>query len=358
MMAGKRGIAIAGTHGKTTTTTMASLILSKAGLSPSYIIGGFSQQLGRNAAAGQSDLLVLEADEYDRTFLSLTPEISVITNIEWDHPDCYPTEADYQQVFVDFAKKTTTPQNLIVCGDDAGVRQLCEQFPQAQSYGLETHNQWQATDIMLNQEGGYRFHIQHNGQVVTEHPISLAVPGKYNLRNALGAIIASYTVGVPISDAGRILATFQNPKRHFELKGVINGITVIDDYAHHPTEISVNLAAAKDKFGTRPIWAVFQPHTFTRTQTLLSDFAQAFTDADHVILLDIFSSAREKDDGTIGSGDLLNQMHHHDAQHIGAMSDAVRYLRTHLTAGDVLITFGAGDGYKVGESILEQGLVG
>ncbi|MEM7032939.1 MAG: cyanophycin synthetase, partial [Chloroflexota bacterium] len=343
--------------GKTTSTSMVALILSQAGLSPSYIIGGFSPQLKRNAAAGQSDILILEADEYDRTFLSLSPEFSLITNVEWDHPDCYPTEADYQQVFVDFAKKTANPQQLIICGDNEGAWRLAQQFPKAHCYGLEDRNSWQATDVTLNSAGGYSFHIRHQGQVATPQPIQLSIPGKHNLLNALGAIITSHLVGIPFDKAGDILSTFHAPKRRFEMKGDVNGVTIIDDYAHHPSEIKACLAAAKDRFGSRPIWAVFQPHTFTRTRSLLSDFAQSFTDADHVILLDIFASAREQNDGTIGSADLLALMRHQDAQHRGSMINAINYLRAHLSSGDVVMTLGAGDGYKVGETLLAQGLL-
>jgi UDP-N-acetylmuramate--alanine ligase len=353
MMQGKRGITIAGTHGKTTTTAMVALVLSQADLSPTYIIGGFLPQLNGNAAAGWSDLFIIEADEYDHTFLSLKPEIAVITNIERDHPDIYPTQGALHQAFVDFAGLVPVHGQLIICGDDPGGRKLLSQYPSALTYGLKASNIWQAVDVTLNEAGGYRFYVQHQGQLVTAQPVSLKVPGLHNVQNALAALVVAKTVGLSPDDAAQTLSTYTGTERRFEVKGEINGITIIDDYAHHPTEIKVNLAAARARFDARPIWAVFQPHTYSRTKLLLTEFAAAFDNADHVIILDIFP-AREKDDGTISSADILARMHHSDAQHIGAIPAAITYLQNHLTAGDILMTFSAGSGYKVGEGVLER----
>ena len=357
MMTGKRGIAVAGTHGKTTTTAMLALLLTQTEQSPTYIIGGFVPQLNTNAAAGDGELFVIEADEYDHTFLSLKPDIAIITNIEWDHPDIYPTADDYTQAFIDFAALLPDPGNLILCGDDPGTETIKQAHPNALTYGLNPANTWRAVDLQPNRFGGTSFHVQHRVQQgakrETVQPVALHVPGEHNVCNALAAIVAAHLTGLSIERAGQGLTGFKGTGRRFELKGEANGVTIIDDYAHHPTEIRASLAAARTQFGERPIWAVFQPHTYSRTKLLLAEFAAAFQDADHAILLDIFSSARERDDGSISSRDILSRMQHPDARHIGPIPAAISYLRQHLSPGDVLITLGAGDGYKVGEAVLE-----
>ena len=353
MMANRRGIAIAGTHGKTTTTAMVSFILSRAGLSPTFIIGGVLPQLDRNAAAGQSDLFVLEADEYDRTFLSLRPEIAVITNLEWDHIDTYPTETAYRQAFLDFTALVPAHGHLIVCGDDPGIQKIQAQLSRPITYGLGSKNIWQAVNPDRTEAGNFEFAVYRRGQAMTEKPISLNVPGLHNVQNGLAALIVAHQIGLPVAQAGQFLAEFSGTGRRLEIKGEVNGITVVDDYAHHPTEVNVTLAAAKTRFDQRPIWAAFQPHSFSRTKLYLEQFAAAFDQADHVILLDIYP-AREQDDGTISSAHILARMQHNDAQHIGSIPAVVDYLEKNLSAGDVLLTLSAGDGNQVGEEILQR----
>ena len=351
MMAGKRGVAIAGTHGKTTTTAMVSLVLSRANLSPTYIIGGHFPQLNGNAAAGQSDWFVIEADEYDHTFLSLKPELAVITNVEWDHPDIYPTEAAYRQAFIDFAALVPERGQVIVCGDDQGVQGILQQLPSVITYGMQATNTWQAVNLTINEAGGYSFDLHYRGQQANTQPLSLRVPGRHNVLNALAALIMAQSVGVSLAETAKTLSAFAGAGRRFELKGEVKGVTVIDDYAHHPTEVRVNIDAARTRFADRPLWAVFQPHTFSRTRLLLNEFAAALDGADHVIVLDIFPS-REQDDGTISSADLIARMNHAHARHIGPIPEAVKYLHSHLKPGDVLMTMSAGDGYLVSEGVL------
>ena len=359
MMNGKRGITIAGTHGKTTTTAMVALVLTRANLSPTYIVGGFLPQLDSNAAAGQSDWFIIEADEYDHTFLNLKPELAVITNIEWDHPDTYPTQAAYAQAFIQFAGLLPPHGRLIVCGDDPGIKNLRQQLPAPISdgapitYGLAPGNAWRAVNVTLNQAGGYSFEVQHQDKTITAQPLNLRTPGLHNVQNALAALVVADAAGVSPDEAAQILSTYEGTGRRLEIKGKANGVTVVDDYAHHPTEINVTLAAARARFGQRPIWAVFQPHLFSRTKLFLAEFAAAFADADHVIILDIFP-AREQDDGTISSGDIITRMRHPDARQIKAIPTAIAYLQDHLSPGDVLITLSAGDGYKVGEGVLAK----
>lgn len=353
MMAGKRGIAVAGAHGKTTTTAMIAFILSRAGLSPTYIIGGYVPQLAGNAAAGQSDWFVIEADEYDHTFLSLKPDFAVITNVERDHPDCYPTDESLFQAFADFAGLVPAGDHVLVCGDDPGGQTLLTHLPQAVTYGLEPGNEWQAANIRLNEQGGYTFEINHNGKIISAQPVSLRLPGLHNVRNGLAALIIAGRVGVPGDIAARALAEFGGTERRFELKGEAGGVTVIDDYAHNPTEIKTTLTAAKTRFAGRPIWAVFQPHTFSRTKLLLKQFPDALAPADHVLVLAIYPS-REKDDGSISGADIVAQMAHPDVHYAPTLAAAVAELEQRLAPGDVLITLGAGDGYKVGEEILKK----
>lgn len=357
MMENRVGIAIAGTHGKTTTTAMTAYLLQQAEHYPTFLVGGFVPQLNTGAAAGQGDAFVIEADEYDYTFLGLHPEIAVVTIVEWDHPDIFPSPAELTRAFESFVS-LVPPHGLVIgCGDDPGVREIIRvtQAPTT-TYGLQPGNDWQAVEVQPNQRGGHDFKVaRHVGQEVnvSSYTVSLTIPGLHNVCNALAALIVANQRGLDLTQAAGILSQFTGVGRRFELKGEVSGITVIDDYAHHPTEIKATLAAARTRFPGRPIWAAFQPHTFSRTQALLDDFAGAFSEADHVIIVDIFAS-REVDQGTIHSTDILQRMAHPDARHIGSLTAAADYLVNHLNPGAVLLTMGAGDGYKIGEWILER----
>jgi len=355
MMQGNVGIAVAGTHGKTTTTAMTAFILQQAGQQPTYIVGGFIPQLSTNAAAGQGQAFVIEADEYDHTFLGLRPKIAVVTIVEWDHPDIFPTAQDLARAFADFVQLLPAGGLLVGCGDASGVQEVLK-HSQAQvvTYGLEPANTWQAVDLKPNRRGGYSFKVvQSHAPDRPVAEVSLAVPGKHNVLNSLAALVVADTQGVALPQAAEMIGQFQGVGRRFEQKGEVNGITVIDDYAHHPTEIKATLAAARTRFGQRPIWAVFQPHTFSRTTALLDDFVGAFTHADHVIVVDIYAS-RERDEGLISSRDIVEKMRHPDARYIGPLTEAADYLSTHLAPSDVLITLGAGDGDQVGALVLEK----
>jgi len=355
MMQGNVGIAVAGTHGKTTTTAMTAFILQQAGQQPTYIVGGFIPQLSTNAAAGQGQAFVIEADEYDYTFLGLRPKIAAVTIVEWDHPDIFPTAQDLARAFVDFVQLLPADGLLVGCGDAPGVQGVLRHSrARVVTYGLEPANTWQAVDLKPNRRGGYSFKVvQSHAPDRPAAAVSLAVPGKHNVLNALAALVVADTQGVALPQAAKIVGQFQGVGRRFEQKGEVNGITVIDDYAHHPTEIKATLAAARTRFGQRPIWAVFQPHTFSRTAALLEDFVGAFTHADHVIVVDIYAS-RERDEGLISSRDVVEKMTHPDARYIGPLTGAADYLSTHLAPPDVLITLGAGDGDQVGAWVLEK----
>jgi UDP-N-acetylmuramate--alanine ligase len=358
MMQGKMGVAVAGTHGKTTTTAMIAFILQQAGQAPTYIVGGFIPQLETNAAAGQGNAFVIEADEYDYMFLGLRPEVAVMTIVEWDHPDMFPSPQIMSDAFVDFARLVPAHGLLIGCGDDPGVRRVIEKAAaKTVTYGLQPQNDWQAVDIQPNQNGGHNFKIMHHQKNIQpptfNTQLSTAVPGLHNVANALAALIAADRCGVELAQAAEIIAQFKGVGRRFEVKGEIKGVTVVDDYAHHPTEIKATLAAARTRFAGQSIWAAFQPHTFSRTLALLDDFANAFREADHVIIVDIFAS-READQGLIHSTDILARMSHPDACYIGSLAEAADYLTIHLTSPAVLVTLGAGDSYLIGERVLER----
>ena len=375
MMAGKRGVAVAGTHGKTTTTAMIALVLRDAGLDPTFIVGGDIPQLGTNAAAGKGDVFVIEADEYDHTFLGLRPEIAVVTVVEWDHPDCYPTPESMHQAFQNFVA-LVSPEGLVVaCGDEPTVQELLgrrgdwkdggleglkdgEKGPHLMTYGLNSDNAWQAFDLRPNTRGGYDFSVSANLPIYQASNLptfqsSTSVPGMHNVKNGLAALIVAHSLGVPVDQATVSLASFNGVGRRFEIKGQVGEVLVIDDYAHHPTEIRATLAAARGNYPAHGIWAVFQPHTYSRTRALLDDFATAFGDADHVLFVDIFP-ARELDDGSISSRDILARIEHPDAVYIGSLDEAANFLADHVHPGDLLITLGAGDGYRVGDMVIEK----
>lgn len=351
-------IAVAGAHGKTTTSAMIAWILVQAGLDPTYIVGGVLQNLGTNARAGTGPHFVIEADEYDRAFLGIRPNVAVVTVLEHDHPDCYPTFEEMRVAFKDFADGIAAGGLLIVCGDDAEARRLGESFSgrerRVERYGLDRRWDWWADGANLGNHA--IFEIGHkaggkNGKRLGT--CALQVPGRHNVLNALAALAASNEAGVDFDTAAAALTRFQGTARRFELKGQVDGVTVVDDYAHHPTEIRATLAATQLKYPGRPIWAVFQPHTYSRTATLLDDFATAFGDADHVIVTGIYP-AREQNYLGISGDDLVAHMDHPDARYAETLGLAVSMLTARIEPGDVVITLGAGDGYLIGERVLER----
>jgi UDP-N-acetylmuramate--alanine ligase len=275
--------------------------------------------------------------------------------VEWDHPDIFPTPQALRDAFEDFVRLVPADGLVIGCGDEPDVREVTTVAKaRVVTYGLQPGNDWQAVDLNPNRRGGYDFRVvyQENGKQ-PDLIVSLKVPGIHNVLNGLAVLIVADQQGVELAQAARILGRFEGVGRRFELKGEVNGVTVIDDYAHHPTEIKATLAAARTRFGERPIWAVFQPHTFSRTISLLDDFAGAFEAADHVIVVDIFPS-REIDEGLVNSQHIVERMAHPDARYIGPLREAANYLVDKLAPPAVLLTMGAGDGYLVGEWVLEH----
>ncbi len=355
LMEGRDGLAVAGTHGKTTTTAMIAFILTQANLDPTFIVGGTLTNLGTNAKHGNGSPFVIEADEYDGMFWGLKPKIAVITNVEHDHPDCYPTMEAYRAAFEKFAALVPDNGAMIVCRDHDGAKEIGEWASQRNIrviwYGLKNGVEWKAENIQANSAGGSDYVVTRNGQSVGL--VRTRVPGNHNVSNSLAAIAAADLLGVDFNIARNALAEFTGVGRRFEVKGEVGGVTVIDDYAHHPTEIKATLAAARKRFADRKIWAMFQPHTFSRTKILLPEFASSFGDADHVIVTDIFRS-RESFDASVSSKDIVMQMKHADARYVPTLDEAATVLLAELKSGEVLITLGAGDGNTVGEKVLSS----
>lgn len=353
LLANRRVIAVAGSAGKSTTTAMLITILSHAGLDPGYIVGAELPHLG-NAAAGSSDYFVVEADEYDYMFLGLNPAAAVITNVEWDHPDCYPTPASYRRAFMQFVD-TVDRQGLIVsCQDDVGAEQLrayaLSRGPEWMTYGLSSEANLHALEVSTVAGGGSTAEIE-----CWEMPcgrLELQVPGLHNVRNALAAAAAAVWCDVPMADAFAALSRYQGVARRFELKGEVAGILVYDDYAHHPIKVTATLDAARRRFPHQRIWAVYQPHTYSRTRALLSEMRASLDAVDEVIVTDIYA-ARESDDGSVSAADVVAASSHPSIRYIPGLEEAAAYLTDHVEAGDVVITLGAGDGYRVGEFLLE-----
>jgi UDP-N-acetylmuramate--alanine ligase len=354
------GIAVAGTHGKTTTTGMIAQILLAAGLDPTVVVGGVLPALGSNGRYGEGDYFVVEADEYDYMFLGLRPEVIVITNLEHDHPDIFPTEDDYIAAFRQFAGLLPVDGRLIACADDSGTAQFLETLNldnvEITTYGVPGEDEakldvdYQALDCRPNQLGGTDFLVEMDEQIIGL--ARLRVPGRHNVRNALAAIIVGLDLEIDFAVIRQALAEFGGVSRRFQVVGEAGGVTIIDDYAHHPTEIRATLAAARQHYPGRRLWAVWQPHTFSRTKLLLDEFAASFTDADRVVALDIYRS-RETDDLGIGTAAVLEKMNHPAAVHIPERTDAAAYILDRVRPYDVIMTLGAGDGDAVGQWVLD-----
>lgn len=349
LLQGKRTVAIAGTHGKTTTTGLVAWMLDRAGLEPSFIVGGYLMDFETNARAGKGDLFVIEADEYDRAFHGLDPDVAVITNIEHDHPDSYPTFESFQRAFQVFARSVTG--TLIICYDDPSAAALETANVKRIGYGLEESADWRAADIRPNSAGGSDFLVLRKGET-----LGLArsrIPGTHNVLNSLAAFAAADVLGVDFGRAREALIDYRGVRRRFEVVGVYAGVTVVDDYAHHPTEIVATLESATTRFPESRLWAVFQPHTYSRLKALEQEFRRAFGAADEVLVMDVFA-AREQQNSVISGAVIAENMDHPNVRYSGGVEATVELLSREVTTGDVVITLSAGDGNKVGTLLLEK----
>ena len=353
LLAERTVIAVSGTHGKSTTTAMIVQTLHENGIDAGYIIGSDLPGYG-NAHNGSAEWFVIEADEYDRMFLGLSPQVAVVTNVEWDHPDCYPTPASFQRAFAQFVDQTRPDGLIISCADDDGAEELRAFAPTRGrwiSYGLAADAELRAVAPAVAPNGCYTADVLWWGAPLVT--LSLCVPGIHNVWNAMAALAVARYSGLSVTDAAVALSGYTGIARRFEWKGEANGVTVIDDYAHHPTEVMATLSAARARFGARRLWAVFQPHTFSRTRQMLHEMAASFAHADRVIVTDIYA-AREQDDGSLNAGELVAASAHPAIQHIGGLETIADYLAENVTPGDVVVTLGAGTSYRIGEMLLKR----
>jgi UDP-N-acetylmuramate--alanine ligase len=356
IMRGQTGIAIAGTHGKTTTTAMTAHILIETLQNPSYIIGGILRSTGTNAGVGTGPAFVIEADEYDHMFLGLRPQVAVLTNVEYDHPDFFKTPNEMVQAFSRFVDLLPADGLLIACADDPtaavlGQNRLVAGLPVV-LYGI--HNplaNWRAVNIHIDDAYRTVFTVQRDGQSLGT--VHLQIPGEFNVLNALAALIAADQQGVPFAQAAQALETFLGAGRRFQARGEVDGVLVIDDYAHHPTAIRVTLEAAKARFKARALWAVWQPHTYSRTQALWDGFIRAFDAADHVIVTDIFAAREDPQPGVTGP-ELAAAIQHPDVFFAPDLQAAVDHLRARVQPPAAVLILSAGDAPWIGAAYLKQ----
>ena len=355
MMADKEVLAVAGSHGKTTTTSMLVWILSSLGMDPSFIVGGVVRNLGTNARSGQGKQFVIEADEYDYMFWGLNPDRAVITNVEHDHPDIFPTSQSFDEAFEGFVKNLKPDGSLVLCGDDPGALRLKKLLSADQKlviYGSSGNElDYSAENLRVNHNAGTDFEVRvkASGQESTL-PVSLQIPGEHNVLNALAAFVVADGLGLDRQEIARVLGEFQGSERRFDIRGEYQGVLIVDDYAHHPTEIMKTLQAARDAYPTRRIWAVWQPHTYSRTITLFDKFCGSFEKADRVVVLDVYPARESKPEG-FRISDLVSSIKHDRVQHVPGIEQAVELLKVELQPADLLLVFTAGDAIEINQQI-------
>ena len=348
-------VAISGTHGKTSTTSMVATILGHAGFDPTTVVGGVVDTLGSNAKLGSSEWFVTEADESDRSFLMLYPTIAVVTNIDKEHMESYKGMDDVVQCFTDFVNKVPFFGAAIICLDDPNVQLIIPNIKRRRvTYGLTAQADVSAHDIKYNDTFGSVFNVWKGDEVLGE--MTLPVPGKHNIYNALAATAVALELEIPFAKVAEAFTTFKNANRRFQFKGEARGITVVDDYAHHPTEILATLSAAKNSSGGRRTVVVFQPHRYSRTQELMHEFALAFNNADMVFVLDIYPASEHPIEGITAEvlTENIKKFGHKNANYIGDIETAAAAVVQHLQEGDLLITLGAGSVTRLSDEILEK----
>ena len=343
----RRSIAVAGTHGKTTTTAMLSQLLIGSGFDPSAIIGGKLPFIGGNSYVGKSDIIVCEACEYVDTFLQLNPFMSIILNIDADHLDYFKNLDNIKKSFSQFAKQTTGV--LVLNGDDKNTMDAVKDVDiEKVTYGFDSSNDYYAVNMSADKGVHEQFDLMHKGEKITT--IKLIVPGKHNVYNALAAAAAAHYLGATPNEISENLHKFGGVHRRFEILGTPMGITVADDFAHHPTELTVTLNAAMS-MGFNKVWAVFQPHTYSRTAMLLDDFAKALSIPQHVVMTEILA-VRETNTYNIHTSDLAAKIP--GSCWFGSFEEIADYVMTHAKENDLILTLGGGDIYKCANLIVEK----
>ncbi len=355
LMRGREVLAVAGTHGKTTTSAMIAHILQAGGRQPGYIIGSVAPDLGSNAAAGKGAAFVVEADEYDHMFLGLRPDVAVIGSAEYDHPDCFPTHAAMLAAFRRFIALLPDSGPLIACLDDPAAAQLAgERLAQGlpvQGFSSRREATWQARQLRLRSDGCSEFELLHQGEVAG--PVALRLPGEHNVRNALAALAVAIQQNVPFAVAATALAAFRGTGRRLELRGAVDDVLVVDDYAHHPTAIRLTLAAARARWPGHRLWALWQPHTYSRSRALQSGYATAFADADELLVTDVYAAREDPLPGLDGAS-LAAAVSHPRARHTPTGADALQLLLCEVKGPALILILSAGDAPRIGEQFLAR----
>jgi UDP-N-acetylmuramate--alanine ligase len=347
-------VAISGTHGKTSTTSMVATLLQHGGIDPTTVVGGVVESLGSNARLGESEWFVTEADESDRSFLMLYPTIAVVTNIDKEHMESYKGMEDVVQCFTDFVNKVPFFGAAIICLDDPNVQLIIPNIKRRRvTYGLTAQADISAHNIRYNNTFGSSFEVWKGSEVLGE--ISLPVPGKHNVYNALAATAVALEVEIPFEKVVEAFAGFVNANRRFQFKGEAKGIMIVDDYGHHPTEILATLSAAKNSAGGRRTVVVFQPHRYSRTQELMDEFVLAFNNADVLYVLDIYAASETPIEGITAEilTENIRRYGHKNANYIGDIETAAEKVSGHLQPGDLVITLGAGTVTRLSDEILQ-----
>ncbi|HTX17272.1 MAG TPA: UDP-N-acetylmuramate--L-alanine ligase [Bacteroidota bacterium] len=351
----KYGIGIAGTHGKTTTTSMISLVLIEGGFDPTVIVGGKLSGLGgTNARLGKGDFIVVEADEFDRSFLSITPTIAVLTTLETDHLDCYRDLEDIKSAFIQFAGKVPFYGFIVLSLDEPALQDIMPHLSKKKllTYGLTPQADIQGIEI-VHKENRSTFTVVRNSEDLGQ--VVLQIPGKHNVQNALAAIAVGLQLGIPFPKVKAGIEKFTGVYRRWEKKGEVGGISVYDDYAHHPTESKATLAGVKSGWRRRVI-CVFQPHLYSRTRDFYEEFGKAFLLADVLVVTDVYPAREEPIQGVTGEliVNAAKQFGHKDAHYVQDKKQVPAYLKSIARPGDIVITMGAGDIWKYGEEFLKQ----
>jgi len=350
----KYGIAVAGSHGKTTTTSMVATILNHAGLDPTVVVGGKAAAMGgSNAKVGTSDFLVVESDESDRSFLKLAPILAVVTNIDREHLDCYSSLDDIRAAFIEFVNKVPFYGAVILCVADENVQSILPSVRRRMvTYGRSAQAQIEAVDVRLGGDGSdFRVRL-HDADLGEFH---LAVAGEHNVLNALAAIGVALELKVAPDVIRAGLALFSGVERRMQIRGHEREITVLDDYGHHPTEVRATLAAAR-LHGYRHLHVIFQPHRYTRTYHLMDEFARSFMQADHLYVLDIYAASEKPIEGVTAQAlvERIRQFGHRSAEYVGTIDRAVEAVVAAVEPGDAVLTLGAGNVWQAGDRVLAQ----
>lgn len=349
-----QGVAVSGTHGKSTTAAMVAFVLREAGLDPNFVIGANVDQLSGGSGIGTGKFFVAESCEYDRSFLNLHPQVAAILNIEEDHLDYYSSLDEILGAFTDFARNLKSGGVLVVNGEDANIARILTDLPTTniETFGTTPGCTWRAENVDSS-TGCCRFDIYYGSKCLGQ--CQLQLPGRHNMINALAAAALAYHCGVVPASIFQALGEFQGAYRRLTLKGSLNQITILDDYAHHPTEIQASLQAAKARYAPKRLWCVFQPHQHSRTRFLLNDFAKCFSAADIVVVPDIyFVRDSQAECQLVNSGDLVARIAQNGgtACYLPRLDQILQYLKCQLAAGDLVITMGAGDIWKIADELV------